>query len=831
MTGTRIAELYAAWVIRWRVWILVTSLAIVAGGSLIVMTLPVHTDFSSLLPPDAPSVVELRKLEKRSRVVSTLVLMAESDDPQMRRAAAVALYERAQQISPDLVSKVSFDDKPAREFIWNNRWLFAPLEDLKVARDELRKAIDAAKLHGNPLYVDLEDEQVPIVSSSDGALDRKLAEAKAKHEQSGELVSNDGRAQMIVLYASVRSGDGVKNKMLLDQLWQIVDDVKATLPPGVEIGLAGDAVLDHAEHTAILGGMMLAIGVTVALVLLVLMLFFKSPVAVASMMWSLIVGTVITFAFTRLTIGELNIATAFLSSIVVGNGMNFGVVVGARYLEERRNGTVPDDAMWRTLRYTFTGTLAAALTAAVAYGSLVITDFRGFRHFGVIGGAGMVACWITAFCVLPAAFAIADRRGWIRARREPAIGKLLMRLVPRRPAALAFIMLAVTVAAGIETWRYFATEPFENNFRNLRSQSSAVAEETRWMKLSNHAFGRGVSAGFVMAVDDRAHVPPIVKRMREIDEGKEPKQRLFARVTSLDDLLPADQPEKIAILKEIRGLLTPDALDAMSDEDRARAEELRPPEGLKPLVEEALPEQLIQAFTERDGSRGKLIFALNGAGFDTWNSNHILRFASKVRALKKDPVIGEQVIMGSEAFVFADVLGTIERDGPRATFAALIGAIIVIIVILGFSRAAIVTLVCAATGTLLMLATASLFGIKVNFLDFVALPITIGIGIDYSVNIVAREREEGDARRALGTVGGAVVLCSTTTIIGYGSLLLSANLAIKSFGLAAIVGEITCLLVALALAPSLSWVLLRVRQKTEAMPSVSESLGHNPTSD
>jgi predicted RND superfamily exporter protein len=46
-------------------------------------------------------------------------------------------------------------------------------------------------------------------------------------------------------------------------------------------------------------------------------------------------------------------------------------------------------------------------------------------------------------------------------------------------------------------------------------------------------------------------------------------------------------------------------------------------------------------------------------------------------------------------------------------------------------------------------------------------------------------------------------LCSYTTTVGYGSLLLSQNLGIRSFGIAAMLGEITCLVVALFLAPAL----------------------------
>ena len=51
----------------------------------------------------------------------------------------------------------------------------------------------------------------------------------------------------------------------------------------------------------------------------------------------------------------------------------------------------------------------------------------------------------------------------------------------------------------------------------------------------------------------------------------------------------------------------------------------------------------------------------------------------------------------------------------------------------------------------------------------------------------------------------AVTLCSLTTIIGYGSLWASPNLGIQSFGQAALLGELTCLGVALFLAPALLW--------------------------
>nr|MBA3453782.1 hypothetical protein [Deltaproteobacteria bacterium] len=42
-----------------------------------------------------------------------------------------------------------------------------------------------------------------------------------------------------------------------------------------------------------------------------------------------------------------------------------------------------------------------------------------------------------------------------------------------------------------------------------------------------------------------------------------------------------------------------------------------------------------------------------------------------------------------------------------------------------------------------------------------------------------------------------------TTVIGYGSLLVSDNLAIRGFGMASLIGELACVLSALVLVPAI----------------------------
>ncbi|MCA9644990.1 MAG: hypothetical protein KC492_30080, partial [Myxococcales bacterium] len=62
-------------------------------------------------------------------------------------------------------------------------------------------------------------------------------------------------------------------------------------------------------------------------------------------------------------------------------------------------------------------------------------------------------------------------------------------------------------------------------------------------------------------------------------------------------------------------------------------------------------------------------------------------------------------------------------------------------------------------------------------------------------------------RGAVSHTGGAVALCSVTTIIGFGSLLVAQNQALFSFGLFAVAGEIACLATAVLSLPSaIAWL-------------------------
>jgi predicted RND superfamily exporter protein len=139
----------------------------------------------------------------------------------------------------------------------------------------------------------------------------------------------------------------------------------------------------------------------------------------------------------------------------------------------------------------------------------------------------------------------------------------------------------------------------------------------------------------------------------------------------------------------------------------------------------------------------------------------------------------------------------------------------------GLGHGAVVAITLVA-GVVLMVAALAVSGVRINFLNFIAFPITFGIGVDYGVNVYRRYLVEGPGKivQVIRSAGGAVALCSATTIIGYSALLIADNQGLVSFGLAANVGELTCLAVAVLGLPA---VLKIAEGRRGAAPSTEQA--------
>jgi predicted RND superfamily exporter protein len=809
------ARRYVAWLKRRAAWVIAAHAIVLAAAIyLIACRLPLYADFSYLLPQDAPAVRDLRRLEARLKATDTVLVVLQAPTPESRAVAAREMATGLRAISSELVEHVDEDDADLRDFLRAHRHLFVPADDLERAKTALERRVKAAKLAANPLYIDLEssnDEQSDRRELDDLRARRREAEAKLAQPQN---VSADGKTEMMQVRTGFMSTDADRGAALLAAMDHVREQVIAK-HPGVAIGFTGGVVSTLGEHRAISKGIVLSTVVTGVLVALLLALYFRSATLLAMLVGTIAVATAAAFGAAVFTVGHLNAATAFLGAIIAGNGINYGILMIARYLEERRRRDI-DDSLAEAILATLKPTLVASLGAAIAYGSLAATSFKGFADFAVIGAVGMLLCWIASYALLPALMLRYGRESRAQSG-DQAIGGALVRLLGfRRPRIVLATACMVGLVGGVIVVRYIVRDPFEYDIKQLRSTGDDAVEARKWMKISDDNFGRGFAGRTIIAADRRDQVPRIVAALRSYDIDKPPAQETIGAIDSISKIVPDDQQKKLALLGDIRTMIDDPALSALADGQRAELAELRPPDDLRAITIDSLPASFRERYAEKDGRVGYLVSIRPANQLDEWNGHDLIRFANAVRALQLDD--GEIVTTSGASVIFADIVASIERDGPVVTLIAAAGLIVMVVLLVGRNRRAGAVLAATVSGSLLMVASCALLGLKVNFLDFVALPITLGLGIDYAINVAHRHDQEPDPIATLRTSGSAVFVCSLTTMIGYGSLLVSDNLAIRGFGTASLIGEITCVLAALVLVPA----VLAVRSRRAHAVSPAE---------
>ena len=616
---------------------------------------------------------------------------------------------------------------------------------------------------------------------------------------------------MIVVHTAFRATDVERDRRLIAGLDRLATQIRGAYPL-VRVGFAGGPPITLAEHGALSRGILLSSLITALLVSLVLFVHLRSKRALVLLGLNILVATIVSFGAAALTVGHLNAATAFLGAIIAGNGVNYGILLVARYLEERHGADVTR-ALALAIRGTLLPTLVASLGAAIAYGALGATRFRGFAEFALIGGVGMIVCWISSFVLLPALIVRFAATG-MRAP-SPLFGRIVATLFGfRRPAAVAAVAGALTLGAGVVSWRYLTGDPYEYDMTQLHSRSPDAMAARDWLAYSDARFGRGLAglAGQTyVAVDQADQVPGVVAKLRALAE----RDPIIGEVSSILDVVPAEQADKLALLAEIRAQI--DEIAPLLDDPQQRDEllALRPPDDLAPVTAHDLPPALAHALTERDGRVGLMISVKPGAEFDERDGRDLIQFASAVHGLA-----GAHVTASGACMLFADVLTQIQKDGPLVTGIAALALVIMVLAIVGRTRRAAAVLVASAAGSIGMIAVCALAGLKINFLDFVALPITLGLGIDYAINIADRA-SHADPVVALRSTGGSVLVCSLTTVFGYLSLLVSDNLAIRGFGLASLIGELTCVIAAFAIVPAIAGAQRRAPEHGRALDARS----------
>jgi hypothetical protein len=390
--------------------------------------------------------------------------------------------------------------------------------------------------------------------------------------------------------------------------------------------------------------------------------------------------------------------------------------------------------------------------------------------------------------------------------------RAVARATERAPWVFVGVAVALTAVAASKI-PAFLRDPWEYDFDRLGSRGSKDGGAGEWSNKAEAVFGGKMNVAGALMLADSPEQVPLVKAQILANDRADPKGRLIAEIATVDDLLPgtpAEQEKKLEVLGKIRDRLTPAVVESLPPDERARVDELTPPEGLRVLAPRDLPSLLRRRFEENDGRVGTVFYVKYRNDVVLSDGHNLLRLARDTDNVRLPS--GEVVQTASRSTIFAEMIRSMERDGPRATLASLLAVTAVVLVATRDLRGAMAVLAALFMGVTWLVGGAAWLGEKLNYVNFVTLPITFGIGCEYPFNVHDRGRLlGGDVSAAVRRVGGAVALCSYTTVVGYGSLLFADFQALQSFGRLAVSGEIACLSGALLMLPALVHLIARKR--------------------
>ena len=800
-----------------------------------VLTHP-HTDLRELLPSDSPGLKAFEHQLGRVGGGASLLVVVESPNRSANQRFVDDLSVRLDAMAEDqkthgqeLIAHVESGTKDVRRFFEDNKWLYAEQADLDGAYDTLDFQI--AIQSGLVSNLDDDDDSPRVPSSTersqstakkpalglDEYRDRWKAKAKSRDDfPSGYFETEDG-GMFGVRIVSRTSGLGdAGGELLLRGVEGVIRDMRPVdYNPSMRVGFAGDIPNAVAEKDSVVSEAAWASALALLLIVAAVVWFYRSAWSLAIIALPAILGVGGAYAFAYLRFGYVNTTGMFLGAIILGNGINYPIVLLSRYREFRSRGQDPAAARREAVQNALRAELVGACVASIAYGSLTITHFRGFSQFGWIGFVGMLLVWGAMIPCVPALIVVVE---WVQSKlgmrtdlgmvshgaSRGSIMRAVARLSERAPWSVAAIAVVLMAAAA---WRLpgFLRDPWEYNFDRLGSRGSKQGGAGEWSNKAEKVFGGKMNVAGALMLADTPEQVPALKAQIVANDSADPQGRLIADIATVYDLLPGspeEQGRKLETLDRIRERLTPAVVDSLPPGERARVEELRPPDSLRVLGPRDLPALLRRRFEENDGRVGTVFYVKYKNDVVLSDGHNLLRIAKSTDNVKLAD--GTVVQTASRATVFAEMIRSMAIDGPRATLVSFLAVALVVVAATRNLRGAVAVLGALVMGVVLLVGGAAWFGEKLNYVNFITLPITFGIGCEYPFNVYDRSRLlGGHVSDAVLRVGGAVALCSYTTVVGYGSLLLADFQALQSFGRMAVSGELACLSGALFLLPAL----------------------------
>ena len=831
--------------------------------------LTVDTNSQQLISSQLPWRRAFEELDRLFPVLSNaLVVVIESPTPELADEAQQQLVA-ALAARKDIIGDVfALETEP---FFRRNGWLYLDLPQLQALSDELTGAQPflggmSADLSLHGLFTLLarameRPAEVPQVAAALPKIAQALAAAREQRFYRlswSELIAPAAAADRTELrFIEVAPNVDYESVRPAHRALALVRESAARLQlvpsRGVRVSLTGLVAMEDEELMSVTTGAGAAMIGALGVVIVLLYLTLRSFALVAATLVTLLFGLLVTAAFAALAIGHLNLISIAFGVLYVGLGIDYALYLCMEYRELLGHEVPQREAMPLAACHVGSYMLVCVATSSAGFLAFVPTAFTAIAELGVIAAFGMVAGVASSLTLLPAVLTV-WRPNAGKVRLVLAQQDLLSRVLhwPAGHGRIVLIGGAVAIVIGL---LLAPRVRFDPDPLNLRAPGSEAVATFRRLQSDPRIPTTTLSAVAATAADAQS----LVQALQPLP--------LVLRSLSIDDFIPPQQPEKLAIIDDLALVLgpqfadhgTPPAIVAREDDIESLAALTQQLErvtrsgasaGAAALLSEL---RLVQAQLHAAGRDGResLLQSLRETLLGTLPG----RLVALSDGLQASPVAVTDLPRSlRERWVSAggihrveiwprEALGSTERmqqfvdqvravvpsavgpavvslESGRAIVAAFLTAFlysfvaisILLLVLLRQVVDVLLALLPLVAALILTLAVMVILGMPFNFANVIALPLILGVGIDYGVYIVQRGRatdvgtkifQSGAARAVLS--GGLI------TVASFGSLMWSSHPGTASLGLVLALGLGLTLSCALVFLPSL--ILLRQRRR------------------
>ncbi len=691
----------------------------------------------------------------------------------------------------------------------------------------------------------------------------------AQERQNEYLVSSSGNMFFIEIFPRKDfSGLGTIEPVLA-KIRDVISQVQSH-SPSVDIGLTGKPVLQADELITTSQDMTRGTLVAAMFVMIFTMWTFGSLVRPILASVTLALTFACTYGAATLFVGRLNLLSLVFMLVLVSAGVDYGIHTIARYTEFRQKlGTFR--AMRSAMAVNTIPTWVGALTSAAVFFLALGTEFGGLRELGIIAGSGLLICVFMMTLVLPALIVLVD--GW-REKRAKSRGvseiTSTLQIEPPLSSSSARSPRMILVSCGIVTivlCSFIPLMKFESNLLKLQAEG---LDSIQW---EHRILEDSLSASWFGAVICRteAQVTTTVERAQA--------QPLVAEVHSVLDLVAPDSAERIELRSKLAAALSPmkpassalglkanpvqqqELTGAFVESVRNRLEQMLALASLQAHSKELAPlrkiaEALLQLERKLNDPQQRLAAQVQAQAMVAHTGNALKQMGIGANAGLREslPLAVRSRFVSPEGGMlvsifpkedlwefnplesFVKTLRTIDPNAtgaPMTVFESIIDMRSAFILMSTWSvlaitllvwldlRSVVSTAICMACLLVSMSWTfglLGLLGVSLNLANFFSVPMLLGFGIDSSVHVMHRAREQGSTR-AFGWTKRAVILSAVTTAVGFGTLLFASHRGLQSLGWIMFLGSFSCLICAVMLLPAALRVFPKLISSTGKTPA------------